>query len=92
MILFQQQIFRLETAYNQSRCTVNIMIPYRYAGFLFANRATFPKFVIGRESRRYNDRFELVEINFWRVNSTKIDIDKIIINWILLLLFSRQVQ
>lgn len=38
--------------------TVNIIIPYRYAGFLFANRTTFPKFVTEREREvlYYSDR------------------------------------
>lgn len=32
------------------------MIPYRYAGFLFANHTTFPKFVTERERGYYCDR------------------------------------
>lgn len=48
--------FRSEIIYEQPRCIVNIMIPYRYAGFLFANRTTFPKFVTERERGYYSDR------------------------------------
>lgn len=36
--------------------TVNIIIPYRYAGFLFANRITRSKFVIEGEREYYSDR------------------------------------
>lgn len=44
-LFFSGEFSRLEIAHEQ--CTVNIMIPYQYAGFLFANSATFPKFVTG---------------------------------------------
>lgn len=69
------------------------MIPYRYAGFLFANRATFPKFVIKRESRRYySDRFELDQDKFLIGKLDEINIDKIVSNLIVLLFLLRQVQ